>query len=97
MGSYKLSLFESYSLPAQHAWADQRRGIASYKLDWNEADEAPDRELLAVIRELFSSDHYLKWYPEARHAGLLRKFAAHVAVDLDGHILLTRGSTTAFA
>ena len=26
MGSYKLSSFESYSLPAQHAWADQRQG-----------------------------------------------------------------------
>lgn len=92
MGSYKLSSYESYSLPAQHAWADQRQGVASYKLDWNEADEAPDRELLAVMRELFSSDHYLKWYPEARHAGLLKRLAAHVAVESDGHILLTHGS-----
>ena len=98
MGSYKLSSFESYSLPAQHAWADQRQGSRLISSIGTRPTGRLIGSCCAVMRELFSSDHYLKWYPETRHAGLLKKLLRRTWLSsLDGYFFLRTAPTTAFA
>lgn len=94
-GSYKLASYDAYSLSTQKAWDNYRKDIVSYKLDWNEADEVANPDVLEFIKGLYQKDNFLKWYPEAEHKMLLEKLRTFNDLDSTNKILLAHGSDNA--
>lgn len=94
-GSYKLASYDAYSLSTQKAWDNYRNNIVSYKLDWNEADEVANQDVLEFITGLYKKDNFLKWYPEADHKTLLEKLMMFNGLDSTKKILLAHGSDNA--
>lgn len=94
-GSYKLASYDAYSLSTQKAWENFRKDTVSYKLDWNEADEVADQDVLEFIRNLYKKDNFLKWYPEADHKMLLEKLRTFNRLDSTKQLLLAHGSDNA--
>ncbi len=94
-GSYKLASYDAYSLSTQKAWDNYRKDIVSYKLDWNEADEVANQEVLDFITGLYKKDNFLKWYPEANHTKLLERIKLFNGIDSVNKILLAHGSDNA--
>lgn len=91
-GTYKLASYDAYSLSTQKAWDNYRKDIVSYKLDWNEADEVANQDVLEFITDLYKKDNLLKWYPEATHTQLLEKIKTFNSIDSVNKILLGHGS-----
>jgi histidinol-phosphate aminotransferase len=91
-GTYKLASYDAYSLSTQKAWDNYRKDIVSYKLDWNEADEVANQDVLEFITDLYKKDNLLKWYPEATHTQLLEKIKTFNGIDSVNKILLGHGS-----
>lgn len=94
-GSYKLASYDAYSLSTQKAWDNFRKDTVSYKLDWNEADEVANQDVLNFITRLYKKDNFLKWYPEADHTMLLEKLRTFNGLDSTKKILLAHGSDNA--
>ncbi|MBS1509699.1 MAG: aminotransferase class I/II-fold pyridoxal phosphate-dependent enzyme [Bacteroidetes bacterium] len=91
-GSYKLASYDAYSLSTQKAWENYRKNTVSYKLDWNEADEVANQEVLDFITSLYKKDNLLKWYPEADHKMLMEKLRDFNKLDSTKQLLLGHGS-----
>ncbi|MGC4100564.1 aminotransferase class I/II-fold pyridoxal phosphate-dependent enzyme [Ferruginibacter sp.] len=94
-GSYKLASYDAYSLSTQKAWDNFRKDTVSYKLDWNEADEVANQDVLDYIQGLYKKDNFLKWYPEADHKMLLEKLRTFNGLDSTNKLLLAHGSDNA--
>ncbi|HEX7120547.1 MAG TPA: aminotransferase class I/II-fold pyridoxal phosphate-dependent enzyme [Longimicrobiales bacterium] len=91
IGSRAVEEREAYRISTQQAWGAARRGEATHKLDWNEADRVPSPKVREALHRLIDRDPYLCWYPEAATTEAEARIAEYAGVPVD-HVLLVHGS-----
>ncbi|HZT70976.1 MAG TPA: aminotransferase class I/II-fold pyridoxal phosphate-dependent enzyme [Terriglobia bacterium] len=76
------------------AWKLERHGEGVLKLDWNEADRVPSREVRKALQALLDNDHYSCWYPDPDSSELLEAISHYVGLPVE-QIILSHGSDLA--
>ena len=96
-GTYKIDFFKEYTLSTQKAWKELEDGLTnSKKMDWNEANVSPVFKKMRGLDLLFTTDHYLKWYPRTFHHSFLTKLQKYIGFNIhSSNISLTHGSDNA--